>query len=182
MTQEATEEDPIADLLQALQDRILHAAGQPITREIHFPEEGYSAHFLQEIKDNPKAEIVNDDCGDPQYYTLTIDKGRNARDTFYICVDLVERNCGGPEEGGWYYDTGEVMAHEPVRVVYGTRDEPILPLSEIDFIRTVAQEWIEEFESFESNHRSSVRPRGDDYRIRVTYDVPKDWNSYQPYC
>jgi len=181
MTQE-TEEDPAAELHKLLQDRILRVAGQPVTREIPFPKEGYSEHFLQKIKDNPKTEIVNDDSGDPEYYILTADKGKNARDTFYVCVDRLERCYGGPEEGGWYYEAGEVMTHEPVRITYGTRNEPILTESEIDFLLTVAVEWTDEFETFDTSHRSSVAPSGDDYHVRVEYDIPKDWNDYQPYC
>ena len=42
---------------------------------------------------------------------------------FMVSVYLVDRAYGGPEEGGWYYDTGEPVAEEglPLLVVCSTR-------------------------------------------------------------
>ena len=44
---------------------------------------------------------------------------------FMVSVYLVDRAYGGPEEGGWYYDTGEPVAEEglPLPVVCSTRVE-----------------------------------------------------------
>lgn len=36
----------------------------------------------------------------------------------YVNAYLVSRRCGGPEEGGWWYDAGEPLASVPV----GCRD------------------------------------------------------------
>ena len=41
----------------------------------------------------------------------------------YVNVYAVSRAYGGPEEGGWYFDIGEVVASHPVR---GERQEAIL--------------------------------------------------------
>jgi len=180
MTQEATKKDPAGDLMEKIHEQVLYAASRPITRDVHFPRNGSIDHLVEEVEANPKAEIVVNGSGDPLYYILTLDRGRK-RDTFYICVDLIDRGYGGPEEGGWHYDSGTVMTFESVRVDY-YGDEPRISENEAIFLLTVAEEWVEEFGNFESNHRSSVAPRGDDYRVRVEYDIPKDWNDCQPYC
>lgn len=180
MTQEAIKADPIDDLLERIHEQVLYAASRPITRKMYFPEGGYTDHLIQELRDNPKAEIVEHDSGEPLYYNLTLDRGKK-RDTFYICVDLIERGYGGPEEGGWWYDSGTVMTYEAARVQY-RNGEPSISVDENAFLRAIAHEWIEEFGGFDSDYRSSMRPSGNDYRIRVEFDEPEDWNGYQPYC
>ena len=44
---------------------------------------------------------------------------------YVVCVVLQDRAYGGPEEGGWYYDTTQpcLGGHYPIPVVVKTRDE-----------------------------------------------------------
>jgi hypothetical protein len=36
-----------------------------------------------------------------------------------VAVYFVQRLCGGPEEGGWYFDSGEICS-DPELIVFGT--------------------------------------------------------------
>lgn len=40
---------------------------------------------------------------------------RNARGTFYVTVYATEERYGGPEEGGWWYESGIPVKHIRVR-------------------------------------------------------------------
>lgn len=65
-----------------------------------------------------------DGCEAGQFY---LDRVREAeRQLLYVNVYLVDRAYGGPEEGGWYFDTGELLAVYPVpnAVDYQGNDVP----------------------------------------------------------
>jgi hypothetical protein len=104
------------------------------------------------------------------------------RETVYIAVDLVTQWYGGPEEGGWYYDSGSVEEYECVVVLY-ENDAPFLPDHEIVFLRQLSVNWIDEYGEFGTRHRTSVRHRGSDFELRATFDEPEDWpRERQYYC
>ena len=104
------------------------------------------------------------------------------RFTFYLAVDEIGQGYGGPEEGGWWYDHGTVVTHEAVRINWDpVRGGPWLKEGEKDFLHELATEWLRDYD-FDTNYRTSMAPRGADYRWRVAEAVPEDWNNYAPYC
>ena len=123
----------------------------------------------------------DDETGEYYFAYIPVERA-NPRQTFYVAVDCIEKSYGGPQEGGWWYDSGTVREFEPIRVLYDGAGEPYIDAGELSFLRSIAKEWVDKFESFETNYRSSMRPKGDDYRLRVTVEPPEDWSGYQPYC
>jgi hypothetical protein len=127
--------------------------------------------------DNPGA-IIHDGYGEgfasvpilprPQWVTL------------YLAVDEISRHYGGPEEGGWWYDCGEPVEIEPIRVWYNEQGEAYLKESDREFLGKLAEKWAKDYD-FESSHRSSMAPRADDYNWRVEWQMPKHWPSRRPY-
>ncbi len=103
------------------------------------------------------------------------------RVTLWLAVDELSKHYGGPQEGGWWYTDGAVMWSEPMRVFYDGNRYPYVPKGEIEFLRIVAAEWLEQFE-FGTTHRSSMAPQGRDFMWRVVAEVPEDWSGYSPYC
>lgn len=101
----------------------------------------------------------------------------------YICVDELYRRYGGPEEGGWWYDEGYPIRSWPVKVRLiqsGRRYE--IPDHERAFIDDAEAEILAKYD-FTTGHRYSMRPRGDDYSWRLTWDTPTPFPSTRPrYC
>lgn len=102
------------------------------------------------------------------------------REVIRISVDLVTRHYGGPEEGGWWYDAGEVVEQHAVVVQY-VNGIPYLSKLEISFLTTLAQNWLEEYE-FDTSHRSSMAQRKNDYSIRAGFEPDDGWSDYYSYC
>lgn len=71
--------------------------------------------------------------------------------TEYVNVYEVDRNYGGPEEGGWWFDSGE----------------PILSITTTnEFSGDIAMMLYDEVYK-PTTYRYSVRPQGTDYDVRV---------------
>lgn len=94
-------------------DCIDFASTWGLDREARFPEDEdavcvYCHHMLFESDPNRPEEIV-------QY----------AEGFTFVNVYEVDRAYGGPEEGGWYYDTGRLITSRqvPAESAYTTRDE-----------------------------------------------------------
>ncbi len=100
--------------------------------------------------------------------------------TVYICVDEVSRHYGGPEEGGWWYDMGNPVEIEAIRVYFGQDKEPILKESEREFLVDLAKKWLSHYD-FESQERYSMAPRGDDFSWRAESQYPKHWPGHRPH-
>lgn len=125
------------------------------------------------------AEVVTD--YDDQRHVLRDVPRRHQRETVYVAVDELSRHYGGPEEGGWWYDTGEIVDYAPVLVLYH-KGEPYITSEELKFVQSLAYKWFHEEGAFGESNRNSMAPRGRDLCIRATYEVPKDWSDYAPYC
>lgn len=97
----------------------------------------------------------------------------------YAAVDEISRNYGGPEEGGWWYDSGNMLSFACFRVRF-VRGVPYISESERKFLREVATEWLKKYD-FETNHQSSMAPRENDHRWRVTMEPPVSWSDWKPY-
>jgi hypothetical protein len=84
---------------------------------------------------------------------------------FYVNVYEVDRECGGAEEGGWYFDTGR----------------PIL--TEVVFTEGWAYVRAERLEAEwpDGRNRFSVRPKGADYIVRVEDEPGKDFPEVWPH-
>lgn len=89
---------------------------------------------------------------------LDVSIGLHEADPFYIAVYRVDRAYGGPEEGGWYYDCGEL-----IKVVIASSQE------EAEEIR---DKLCEEYR--ETGTRYSVLP-GDDYDVGIQTTFPADY-------
>jgi hypothetical protein len=119
------------------------------------------------------------DYGDPLAVLLPVER-RYDRETVCITVDSVSRHYGGPEEGGWWYDAGTVLEYHKILVLYAD-GEPFLADHELAFLKRLAADWLDEYGDFGTGHRSSMRPRGRDFALRTTFDVPEDWPNARPY-
>jgi len=95
-------------------------------------------------------------------------------------VYILCRQYGGPEEGGWWYDAGDVLESWPIRVI--TRDgESDITEGEKDILLEI-QEEMQEY-TFGTCYRTSMRPRDDDYTFRFTWGEPRPFPERRPqYC
>lgn len=98
----------------------------------------------------------------------------------WVAVHELYRQYGGPEEGGWWYDAGEVVESEPIRVHFDKNRKPFLLPGEEDFLSDLAQKLGADYE-FETSYRSSMRPRGRDFQWSISWDPPKNFPNRQPY-
>lgn len=88
----------------------------------------------------------------------------------YVNVYSIDRAYGGPEEGGWWYDTGDVV--HTVRCEGS--DEDIVWKRAEQIRRELADEYPY------TGRRSSVLG-GDDYDIRIEDEPGQDWSNWQPW-
>ncbi len=131
---------------------------------------------------DPDATLSKDSNGNPvaRIQTLNVDGSQPHRVTLWLAVDAISRHYGGSEEGGWWYDEGEMVWSEPVRVFYHQDRATFLPPGEWEFLNLCAAELVQEFQ-FGTDYRSSMRPRKRDFRWRIVSSVPKNWSNYGPY-
>lgn len=176
---------------QDLEKEILRIAKDGKTEVVDLPEywayddQGFDVRLdLEDAikrfkKENPDAQIHNEFELGEVFATRPISPHPSWA-TLYIAVDHVGQRYGGPEEGGWWYDVGYVEEFEPIRVHFKEDRTPYLKDGEREFLGKLAEKWAQDYE-FGTHHRSSSRPRGNDYDWRVTWDVPKDWPERRPY-
>lgn len=179
---------------QDLEKAILREAEGGPTEVVEIPyyevpddENGHGYRALNEEeslerfqKENPNADVHDefDDGSDP-YAVVPIDPCPGWA-TMYLCVDELRQNYGGPEEGGWWYDSGAVLEIETVRVSFREDRSPYLEDGERAFLGKLAEKWAKDY-AFGTHYRSSTRPRGQDYSWRVEWELPKDWPTNRPY-
>ena len=140
------------------------------------------SEILQFMTDHPDADIERDHHD--SYMSAKIRDeaaAKKGRATFFISIDMVDRRYGGPEEGGWWYDVGEVVDCDPIRVRYTENGMAHISHDENMWISELAAEICLGFD-FGTSHRSSVVPSDEDYRWRITIDTPEDWSNWAPYC
>jgi len=89
----------------------------------------------------------------------------------YVNVYIMDRAYGGPEEGGWYYDTWEIVPEESV---IGTSEEDAERLLE------EKQAWADA-ENKGRRGPSSVRSEGH-YKVRLETGPGASGDNYSPYC
>lgn len=109
---------------------------------------------------------------------------KNGRTTLFISIDRIDRHHGGPEEGGWWYDAGEVVQWEAIRVWgYNEGNDPHLHLKAdgLEFLNVLAREILSKVE-LGTCHRSSASPTDNDYQWRITDAIPENWSNREPYC
>jgi len=177
------ETQDVEALFDALSEALMRAAKDGPFRTVDVSE--YSEGRLEQLQDHhPDVEISRDYDDNPQtarYQIRHPDGSCPPRATLYLAIDEIDRSYGGPEEGGWWYDSGTVVAYEAVRVCYKPDGSAWIADGEVKFLRALAAEWQEGYE-FGTSYRSSMRPRGEDYRWRVAESIPEDWSNYAPYC
>jgi len=167
-----TELDVQLDLVADMVRVILHQAAEGRTEREEYDEN-------KDYGDD--AEVVSDDDGIS--HVLRKVPRKYDRDVVYLVVDDVTRHYGGPQEGGWWYDSGEVVDSIPVLVKYKSPGgAPYLGDEEQRNLLNLADSWLSEYGKFGTNHRSSMAPRDRDLLLRATYDEPKGWSDYAPYC
>lgn len=83
---------------------------------------------------------------------------------WYVGVYEVYRCYGGPEEGGWWYDSGSLILAE----MYDTYDEALQRGSELEV------EWPD------NNTYTSVVYSGGDYRVRIDTEPPRNYPEDRP--
>lgn len=184
------EDESQEDYEKAIRDRIFesleYCASQP--RLERFELEGdrrfvdTSGNVYDDIEVRyPGCEIEDDPGGDYPAAILIPVERRYPREILYVSLDELSRNYGGPEEGGWWYDSGEVVECHAV-LVYFIEDKPHIPDMEKSFLNRLAMDWANRFGAIGTSNRSSMAQREPDYIIRAEHDKPKDWSNYRPYC
>ncbi len=91
------------------------------------------------------------------------------RPKLYVNVYLLDKEEGGPEEGGWYYDTWEVESSTKCNTV----EEAKTQLEEVE------REYAKENEGRPSI--SSVISKGR-FDVRLEASPGESGNNYHPYC
>jgi len=89
----------------------------------------------------------------------------------FVNVYITDRAYGGPEEGGWYYDTWEIIPEESV---IGTSEEDAERLLE------EKRAWADA-ENKGRRGPSSVRSEGH-YKVRLETGPGASGDNYSPYC
>jgi hypothetical protein len=88
----------------------------------------------------------------------------------HLVVYQLGREYGGPEEGGWWVDTGSVKT--AVHIAFMTPEKVAQVRAELEAKYPT-----------DTRHRSSVRPKGLDYSIREEYgpgqDFPQEFPRYE---
>lgn len=102
----------------------------------------------------------------PQVHALDCVTCAEAPEGAWVVVHEVGREYGGPEEGGWWYDTG--------RVVYRRRVMP--DESQADQLAQA-----ERLFDTTTSHRFSMSRRGTDYRASVGSDRGEDYPEVRPH-
>jgi hypothetical protein len=86
---------------------------------------------------------------------------------FYVNIYLIDRACGGSEEGGWWYNYGEC---------YGT-----IPAKSRSQANNIVKKLTKRRYSNEGRRPiSSVNSRGQ-YEVLVETKKGEDWSDYQPW-
>jgi hypothetical protein len=88
----------------------------------------------------------------------------------YLNAYLVDRNYGGPEEGGWWYDSGEPVASVPL--------PQFATPNYIEFVK----QWLRTILGYMEGKRplSSVIG-GPELRIREEDDIARAWPEHRPH-
>jgi hypothetical protein len=98
--------------------------------------------------------------------------------TLFVSVILLNRHYGGPEEGGWYFDSGSVQEIHMVRVWFWPSGKPEIPDDEFEVV-AILEATLNEKYKFDTDNRYSVAGRRD-FRLQVTWDMPEDFPSETP--
>ena len=158
------------------------------TYEVHDVENGHFGYrMLNEEesierfrKENPDS-IVHDDFEDGSEPCARVPiKPCPGWATLHLGVFELQQNYGGAEEGGWWYDSGEVVQTETVRVSFKEDRTPYLEEGERAFLGKLAEKWATDYEGFGTTHRTSTRPRGRDFSWQVEWDTPEDFPKHRP--
>jgi hypothetical protein len=119
-------------------------------------EDGFNFHpLIKEYAD----ELVDMTPGEDGYPLPTIR---------YLNVYIVEREYGGPEEGGWWYDVGTPQG---VSIVCNT----ISAFEMQDLLEFLAARYPDR------GSRSSMMPQDEDYQVRIERHPPKEWPDPRPH-
>jgi hypothetical protein len=91
-------------------------------------------------------------------------------ESIYVNVYLVDRAYGGPEEGGWWYDTEEAINAIKCEAY------------EVDYRKQVAQEWCDAQNASRNSDINSVLSEGK-YVVRIEDFVGENSPKEKPfYC
>lgn len=89
----------------------------------------------------------------------------------YVNVYSVNRHYGGPEEGGWWYDSGELMLS--VRVT--GKDAGEVEAAELILVGKLSESYSD------TRSRYSMVPRDVDYHVMIEEHEGKDWPEERPH-
>src|SRR5690606_16277420 len=106
--------------------------------------------------------------------------GQYSSVSLFLAVYRVTRHYGGPQEGGWWYDAGEVVKSIDFEVQFSDNG-PKLSESELIRLKQISENLSSEYD-FWTHHRNSMAPRGNDYTWSISDHEPEDWSGYQPWC
>lgn len=90
--------------------------------------------------------------------TGEVTRDENDDPVWFVNVYEVDRVYGGPEEGGWYYDAGRLMATYQISGTYDDADE--------------LREQIRDGEWESTGNSGSVTYSGGDYDLEITLGAP----------
>lgn len=99
-----------------------------------------------------------------------------APEPYFICVYEVDRVYGGPEEGGWWYDTRTFVYRDP-RPFFPKGDWPIYEFeAEYEAFKAEHPEWVGD-----NGYRYSMAPNGCDYAIGFYQDPQPFYPTERPH-
>ena len=171
---------------QKLEEAILREVQGGPTELIDIPHLSMVAITAEEAverfrKENPDAIVYDDfEHGEDGCARVPI-KPCPPWASLYLAVYELQQNYGGGEEGGWWYDSGEVVETQTVRVSFREDRTPYLEEGERAFLGKLAEKWATDYDGFGTTHRTSTRPRGRDFSWQVEWDTPEDFPKRRPH-
>ena len=88
---------------------------------------------------------------------------------WWVNVYEMDRRCGGPEEGGWWYDVGDIMASFK-RLTHKGAEK----------LQKRLQDAWPEGEGIGSRYSAAYTGQGD-FKVYLEPHKGEDFNNYQPY-
>jgi len=151
-THDTYEQDQFLDMVE------IHLA-EPAETHWQARQRGATEDELREV------DILWDDHNRQIQRLYDLEYWAKFTDGYYVNVYELDQSYGGPEEGGWWFQTGTV--HHGFHLTNRIEAEVLVELLREKFT--------------DEGYRSSVMPRGTDYSVRLEPTPAVNYPSERPY-